>query len=126
MKNVMTRAWEIARKAAAKFGGRAREYMASALRQAWAETRGGYKVTIELTVNRRKGQTWVARILGKHDVFRFDREFVSAVYDKDGESVWRLTASVYEICEVGKRYFVRVEADDYVRIKTDEVLEEVA
>jgi len=123
MKNVMVRAWEIARKAAAKFGGRAREYMAGALRQAWAETR---KVTIELTVNRRKGQTWVARITGKHDVFRFEREFVSAAYDKDGESVWRLAAGVYEICEVGKRYFVRVEGGDYIRIRSDEVMEEVA
>ena len=37
MKKVMTKAWEIAKKAAAKFGGRAIEYIALALREAWRE-----------------------------------------------------------------------------------------
>lgn len=36
-KAVMTRAWEIAREAAAKFGGKSREYFALSLKQAWAE-----------------------------------------------------------------------------------------
>ena len=40
MKNVMTRAWEIARAAAAKFGGKVREYIAAAMKQAWAEWKG--------------------------------------------------------------------------------------
>ncbi len=35
MKNVMTKAWEIARKGAADFGGKASEYIAEALRMAW-------------------------------------------------------------------------------------------
>lgn len=36
MKNVMTKAWKIAREGAKKFGGRAIEYISKALRMAWA------------------------------------------------------------------------------------------
>lgn len=39
-KSVMTNAWVIARAAAAKFGGKAREYLSGALRQAWAQAKG--------------------------------------------------------------------------------------
>ncbi|WP_256846890.1 hypothetical protein [Paenibacillus sp. Pae108] len=39
MKNVMVRAWEIAKAAVVKFGGKVREYLASALRQAWSEAK---------------------------------------------------------------------------------------
>lgn len=34
-KEVMTRAWEIAREAAAKFGGKASQYIGEALKEAW-------------------------------------------------------------------------------------------
>jgi hypothetical protein len=37
--NVMARAWQIARKGAARFGGGSRLYLAEALRMAWAERR---------------------------------------------------------------------------------------
>lgn len=37
MKKVMMKAWEIAKEAAKKFGGRAIEYIALALREAWKE-----------------------------------------------------------------------------------------
>ena len=37
MKKVMKKAWEIAKEAAKKFGGRAIEYIAMALREAWKE-----------------------------------------------------------------------------------------
>lgn len=43
MKKIMKRALEIAKNAAAQFGGKAREYMAEALRMAWAETKGTAK-----------------------------------------------------------------------------------
>jgi hypothetical protein len=33
----MTRAWEIARAAVAKFGGKIREFFAESLKSAWAE-----------------------------------------------------------------------------------------
>lgn len=39
MKNVMVRAWEIAKEAAVKFGGKVKEYFAQALSMAWAEAK---------------------------------------------------------------------------------------
>ena len=43
MKNVMTRAWEIAKEGVAKFGGKVKEYFAQALVMAWAEIKKGVK-----------------------------------------------------------------------------------
>lgn len=40
MKKVMTRAWEIAKNAAKKFGGKAIEYIAGALKMAWKMAKG--------------------------------------------------------------------------------------
>lgn len=39
MRNIMKRAWELAKKAAVKFGGSAKQYISGALKQAWAETK---------------------------------------------------------------------------------------
>lgn len=39
MMNIMKRAWEIAREASAKFGGKASEYISEALKMAWAESK---------------------------------------------------------------------------------------
>lgn len=39
MKQVMVRAWEIAKTAVVRYGGKVREYLAAALRQAWAESK---------------------------------------------------------------------------------------
>lgn len=39
MKKIMTRAWEIAREAAAQFGGKAKQYISGALKMAWAEAK---------------------------------------------------------------------------------------
>lgn len=39
MKNVMSRAWEIAREAVKTFGGSVKSYIAEALRMAWAEVK---------------------------------------------------------------------------------------
>ncbi len=41
MKNVMTKAWEIAKKGQKKFGGKVKEYFAEALRMAWAIIKKG-------------------------------------------------------------------------------------
>lgn len=39
MKNVMVRAWEIAKQGAKKFGGKVKEYFAAALKLAWKEAK---------------------------------------------------------------------------------------
>ena len=38
-KEIMARAWAIAREAATKFGGKSKEYLAEAMKQAWAESK---------------------------------------------------------------------------------------
>lgn len=39
LKNIMTRAWEIAKEAVANFGGKAVEYIAEAMKMAWEEVK---------------------------------------------------------------------------------------
>ena len=86
MRNVMVRAWEIAKEASAKFGGSAKEYIAEALRMAWKEAKAPKYVTLELRAPNRKSKTWVAKIVGKHPVFKFERKFINP--DVYGEYTW--------------------------------------
>ena len=48
MRNVMTKAWEIARKGVEKFGGKAIEYISESLRIAWALVKKGGNKMIEM------------------------------------------------------------------------------
>lgn len=48
MKNVMTRAWDIAKAGQKKFGGKVKEYFAQALVMAWAETKSPKKSLKEI------------------------------------------------------------------------------
>lgn len=45
-KEIMTRAWEIAREAVKSFGGKVREYISEALKMAWRENRGMKKAIL--------------------------------------------------------------------------------
>jgi len=119
MKNVMTRAWEIAKAASSIYGGKASEYIADALRMAWAESRRPKSVTIELRQPNRKSKTWVAAIVGTHPVYKFERRFISPI--AWGETKWELAEGVYEVCENGNRYFIRVAGGDYRRIDAKDV-----
>ena len=44
MKNVMTRAWQIAREAVKNFGGKVKEFFSQSLKMAWKEAKGGVKM----------------------------------------------------------------------------------
>ena len=44
MKNVMTRAWEIAREAVKNFGGKVKEFFSQSLKMAWEEIKGEVKM----------------------------------------------------------------------------------
>lgn len=77
MKNVMTRAWEIAKEGAAKFGGKVKEYFATSLKMAWAEIKAPVAVTVELVSGSRKHRSWVAEIVGTHKKFKFERQFIN-------------------------------------------------
>jgi len=123
-KQVMVRAWMIAKTAVVKFGGNAQEYMAEALRMAWAEVRRPKVVTLELRQPNKKQKTWVAAIVGTHPVYKFERRFINPL--AWGETTWELTDGIYEICENGRRYFIRVAGGDWSRIEAGEVMAAVA
>ncbi|QQE75239.1 hypothetical protein [Brevibacillus composti] len=112
---VMKRAHQIARMLEGDYAAR----MSLALRQAWAESRAPKYVTVELREPNRKQKTWVAKIVGTHPVYKFERKFINSI--AWGETTWELAAGVYEICENGKRYFIRVANGDYHRIEANEV-----
>ena len=46
--NVMKKAWQIAKEAVVKFGGKAREYLAAALKSAWDAAKGAKSKEIEI------------------------------------------------------------------------------
>lgn len=124
MRKVMVRAWEIARAAASKFGGKAFEYIAGALRAAWSEFRNRKTVAIELRQANRRQKTWVAAIVGTHPVYKLARKFVNP--DQYGSTTWTLKSGIYEICENGNRYFIVVKNGKIDYIETKDVMIAVA
>lgn len=68
MKNVMSRAWEIARQGQRWFGGNVKQYFAEALRMAWAETRdrrvSAKQIEAEFGVSAREWKNY-----GKHRIY---------------------------------------------------------
>jgi len=113
---VMKRAHEIAKILEGDYAAR----MSLALTQAWAEARKPKYVTVELREPNRKQKTWVAKIVGTHPVYKFERRFVKS--DSYGEYTWTLTDGIYDICENGTRHFIRVAGGDFRRIDASEVV----
>lgn len=114
MKNVMNKAWEIAKSAAAKFGGRAAQYFAQALKMAWE---GAKEVAAVVEYNIRKknrfAKVYLAKIVGKCERFGLAREFVKETeIDQDGWHTFHLADGLYEVCENGKKEFIEVEAGE--------------
>lgn len=128
MKQVMVRAWEIAKASANKFGGKASEYISMALKMAWTEFKKGVvnvvkKVAyLELGIGSNKFKTWVAEIKGLHNKFKFEREFVAQNDDVVGCEEYSLFAGTYyEICDRGNRYFAKVVNGEVVEVSETEV-----
>ena len=70
LKNIMTRAWEIAREAVANFGGKVREYIAEAMKMAWAETRSAVDENVVNSLIARGAKRWSK---GGHDRLYLNR-----------------------------------------------------
>lgn len=124
IKQVMVRAHMLAKTFVGNYSAR----MSLALRQAWAEAKAPKApryAKIDLRVNKRN-KTWVAAIVGTHPVYKLDRKFISAVSYGPSEWEWELKAGIYEVCEAGKRYFIRVANGDWQRLRAEDVMEIVA
>ncbi|MEK3756716.1 hypothetical protein MHB73_20980 [Bacillus sp. FSL K6-6483] len=132
MKDVMKLAWAIARKGARKFGGSPVEYLSEALKMAWKFEGKNVKRPLKstsLTLKVEKGyyrKSWVARITGKDATYKFERSFVKAVSQSNEEINFDLASGLYEVCDAGTRYFVRVKGGKIERINEQVVKTAVA
>lgn len=110
-RQIMVRAHEIAKTLVGDYAAR----MSMALTQAWAEARRPKYAELELRAPNRKQKTWVGKIVGTHPVYKFKREFINSI--GWGEYTWYLEDGVYDVCENGKRYFIRVSGGKIKRIE---------
>lgn len=123
MKNVMVRAWEIAKEGQVKFGGSVREYFAAALKMAWAESR---KAEIVTSSGSRKHKSWVAKINGTCPRYKFSRTFLTEKDDEWADKTFVVTDGIYNVCDAGEQSFVKVAAGKAEKIEAYEVSELVA
>lgn len=124
MKNIMKRAWEIARNGQKKYGGKVSEYFAEALKMAWAETN---KVTITTTSGSKRNKSWVAKITGAHPKWKLNREFIDAVEENDWTGkVFELESGIYEVCDAGDREFIKIDNGEIEYLEYAEVTAMVA
>lgn len=119
-KHVMTKAWEIAKTGAKRFGGNAKEYFAAALRMAWAAAK---VVAWDLPADTRKCRTWMACITGTHPVYKLERQFLNPDgEDKYGDKLFDLKNGYYEAYNGKRRYFIRVANGQATRVERDTVM----
>lgn len=76
MKTIMCKAWEIAKKAAKKFGGKAIEYIGGALKMAWEAAKGLTEKQINSLVSKGYNR-WTT------DDGQYDRLYLN-IYEHDG------------------------------------------
>lgn len=133
-KEIMKRAWEIARQGAEKFGGKAIEYIAEALRMAWKEAKQPKEIVLKIRHQPSGGKEWIAEITGRHPRFNFERKFLNAVArnwsssGKTGTTSFLLKeGKIYEVNEPWKgRYFITVQNGEVVDIDVDYVATKIA
>lgn len=116
MKNVMVRAWEIARTAVLEFGGKVKEYFAQALAMAWKEVKARVE-NFEITLNAdtKKCRTWLAQIVGTHPVYKLDRKFLVKDWDDEyGNKVFCLNDGYYESFNGKRKQLFKVVGGEYV------------
>ncbi|MEF2965052.1 hypothetical protein V3851_04345 [Paenibacillus sp. M1] len=114
MKNVMVRAWEIARAAVVKFGGKVKEYFAQALVMAWAEIKAATKLTerVILTANHDTKYYTVAGEINGRIVKTFENLSHEQMIEKYNYFIHNFgikTASYYVI-KGGTRKFLETKA----------------
>ena len=92
---IFTNAWEIARNAQNKFGGKVSEYFAESLRLAYKLAKGEVAMTfvLEMEAGSRKHKPWVAKIEGEDAKWNFKRDFIKA----SGYGEWTLEDGVYDV-----------------------------
>lgn len=122
MRKVMVRAWEIAKAAVVRFGGKVREYLAEALRQAWAEVQS-VKTPFRLRNDTKGKKTWLAKITGTHPTFKLARTFIETnETDWLGNKYFELENGYYQYDNSKERGYVKVENGSWEDVSYREVL----
>lgn len=126
MRNLMSVAWKIAKKAAVKFGGSPVEYISESLKMAWKLCGKNIhpksqKARLTIAAGSRNHKSWVAKITGTHAQYKFDRKFVDSVDNNWTERYYDLAAGYYEVCDAGERYFIRVTGGKIMNISEEKV-----
>src|SRR5690625_2296264 len=120
MKEIMVRAWEIAREGQKKFGGKVSEYISGSLKIAWEESR---RVTIKKKEGSRNHKSWCAEIVGTHPRWKFERKFIESEPTQYREKVFVLEeGKIYEVCDGGYREFVTVVNGEIVYLNSKDVM----
>lgn len=125
----MTIAWEIARKGAAKFGGKVKSYFATALKMAWVQVKAPAAVVMELREGSRNHKTWVAEIVAVGGKFGFERKFIDTPYHPEFGAIKLAEleeGKFYDVCNGGDRDFVTVANGQVVYVNKQEVAEALA
>ena len=133
-KEIMKRAWEIAKEGQMKFGGRAFEYIAEALKMAWKEAKQPKEIVLKIRHQPSGGKEWIAEITGRHPRFNFERRFLNPVArnwsssGKTGTTSFLLEeGKIYEVNEPWKgRYFITIQNGEVVDIDVDYVATKIA
>src|SRR5690606_12814867 len=133
-KEIMKRAWEIARQGQEKFGGKAIEYIAEALRMAWKEAKQPKEIVLKIRHEPSGGKEWVAEIVVRDPKWNYERKFLNPVArnwsssGKTGTTSFLLEeGKVYEVNEPWKgRYFITVQNGEVVDVDVDYVAEKIA
>lgn len=122
MKKVMVRAWEIAKTAVLKFGGKVKEYFSQALAIAWAEMKN-VKTVFSIRADKNGKRSWVAKITGTHPTYKVQRSFINA-YTTDfvGNKVFELEDGYYNYDSIKERGYVRVQNGFWSDVTFSEVL----
>lgn len=131
MKQVMTLAWRLAKKGATKFGGSPVDYLSESLKIAWKMVgdnvqRPSKKAELVIASGSRKHKSWVARIDGTHAQYEFNRTFIDAQDINVSERTYTLGKGIYEVCDAGERYFIRIVAGKIERVDENAVKVAVA
>lgn len=129
MRNVMTKAWKIARKGVEKFGGKAIEYISEALRIAWALVKkGGNKMDVvngyEITERNYTVNGWEK--YGHKRVY-FEGYFVFNDHKVNAEK--RVTFAGFFDAKKGEMNFQKAQAryEDFIKdVVKDEINEVVS
>ena len=75
-------------------------------------------IELRLPVKSYAGRTWVARITGTSEDYGLERDFENPSTrdlnsNRNGTYTYDLSDGVYEVCEAGDRYFIRVGGGDW-------------